>query len=141
MANLNDKAIRSGTFLKVWLDGIELSACYKCSGKMSRNKQTVQLPGQLWEGHKTTSVKGTGSLGTYDVDGYLEDLIAQEISLGVDPNHTLVVLNNDPDAKGSRRHVMTGVSFDEATPYDYEVGQLGKKEFPFTFTGEEFLSE
>lgn len=138
---ISAQGIRVGTYLKVWLDGVQLVGCYKCNSKMARNKQTVQLPGTLWEDHKVTSVKGTGSLGTYDLDGYLEDLVAAEIAAGQDPRHTLIVLNDDPDAAGNRRQVITGVSFDEATLFDHETGQPGRKEFPFTFTGKQELAE
>lgn len=126
------KRIINGTFGQVWLDEDLVGECYGLQAKRSYNKETVIIPGQLEEDTKITGSSGTGSLKLHKVNSRLIKK-TREITNGKDIRFTIITKLKDPDSTGVERIALLGVSFDDTTLADWEVGNLGKVEAPFTF--------
>lgn len=133
------KRIISGTFGSIWLDGDEVGECYGVQAKFSFNKEKIALCGQMATDSKITSMEGTGSLRMHKVNSRMSALIGEKVSQGHDPRFTLIIKLADPDAFGAERVALYNVSFDDETIADWEAGNVGKIEAPFTFTRREFL--
>lgn len=133
------KRIMNGTFGEVWFDGEYLAEVYKCQAKYSYTKQSVIMPGQMAEDTKTTSIKGTGSLGMHKANSRMILKVADAIQSGKDVRFTVISKLDDPDALGSERVALYNVSLDDLTLIDWERGVNGKIESPFTFTKHKLL--
>lgn len=130
-----DKASRliSGTFGEVWLDGEKIAECTACQGKIAKNKEDVQLCGQIMTDSKMMSAKGTGSITMHHVDsGFIQR--EEDVQEGVDHRFTLVSKLRDPDSFGAERVAFYNVSFDDITVADWAAGKNGSITKPFTFT-------
>jgi hypothetical protein len=130
-----DKASRviSGTWGEVWLDGEYVGECYGMQAKLAYNRETVQQCRKLLAGKKLMSIEGTGSLKLYKVNSRMTKNVALKVKQGVDPRFTVISKLDDPDAYGAERIALSGVAFDDTTLADWEVGNIGKVECPFTF--------
>lgn len=133
------KRVISGTWGEVWLDGEQVGECYGLQAKHSFNKEKIPLCGQMATDSKVTSMEGTGSLKMHKVNSRMGMLIGDQIAKGHDPRFTVISKLADPDAYGAERVALYNVSFDDETIADWEAGQVGKVEAPFTFTSREYL--
>lgn len=133
------KRVMSGTFSEIWLDGEAVGEAYGFQAKVTINKEKVPMCGQIWTDHKVTSVEGTGTLRMHKVNSRMAQLLGEAMANGKDPRFTIVEKQNDPDAYGVERIALLNVSFDDLTLADWEAGQLGKVEAPFTFCGYQAL--
>lgn len=129
------KKVMSGTWSEIWLDGEQVGEAYGFQAKISANKEKIELCGQMWTDHKVMSIEGTGSLRMHKVNSRMTLLLGEALAKGQDPRFTIVEKQADPDADGVERIALTGVSFDDLTLADWEAGQVGKVECPFTFSG------
>ena len=140
MAKTIDSAKRviNGTYGEVWVDGEKVAECTACQGKVTKNKETVNLCGQFMEDKKATSGSGTGSLTLYKVDsGFLQK--QADVQRGVDRRFTVVTKLKDPDSYGAERVAFYNVSFDDLTLADWSAARLGTVTAAFTFTRYELL--
>lgn len=129
------KRVISGTWGTVWLNGEEVGESYGLQAKVSANKEKITLCGQMWTDHKVMNVEGTGSLRLHKVNSRMTLLLAEAMATGQDLRFTIVSKLSDPDAYGVERIALRNVSFDDLTLADWEAGQVGKVECPFTFSG------
>ncbi len=140
MARTIDSAKRviSGTYGEVWVDGEKIAECTACQGKVSKNKETINLCGQFMTDTKATSGSGTGSLTLYHVDsGFLQR--SRDVQDGVDRRFTIVSKLRDPDSYGAERVAFYNVSLDDVTLADWQAASVGTVTAPFTFSRYEFL--
>lgn len=121
------------------MDGEQVGECYGLQAKFSFNKEKVALCGQMATDSKITGMEGTGSLKMHKVNSRMGALIGDRIAQGHDPRFTIIAKLADPDAFGAERVALYNVSFDDETIADWEAGNVGKIEAPFTFTRREFL--
>lgn len=133
------KRIISGTWGEVWLDGDYVSECYGCKLAVKANKEKVQLAGQMAVDNKVTSIELTGSLKLYKCSSRMARVIGDQLKSGKDIRFTIISKLDDPDAYGAERVSVTGVSFDDLTLADWEVGKTGTVESPFTYSDYKFL--
>ena len=133
--------VMSGTWGELWLDGEKFADVYKFQAKRTANKEKIALCGQMATDTKTMSTEGTGSLGIYKTTSYMNIKVGDALEKGQDPRFTLMGKLNDPDAYGAERVAIYNVSFDDETVADWEAGNIGKMECPFTWTSREFLDK
>lgn len=133
------KRIMSGTWGEVWMNGEYVAECFKTQVKDTYTRESVAMAGKLRAGKKLASMEGTGSLGLRKVNSRMAILVGEEIKAGRDPEFTLIVKLDDPDAYGAERVAVTGVKFDDLTLIDFEVGVITNTEHPFTYDDYELL--
>ncbi|MEG2405204.1 MAG: phage tail tube protein, partial [Oscillospiraceae bacterium] len=126
-------------FGSAWLDNDFVSEVYGLQAKGALEKEDVARCGQLNKDFKIKGVKYTGSLKLYKVNSRMAAKIGDAIRAGKDIRFTIISKLADPDAYGSERVKLNGVSFDDLTLADWEADTLGKVECTFTFTDFEFL--
>lgn len=136
---MDAKRVISGTWGEVWLDDEQVGECYGLQAKYTFNKEEVVICGQMATDSKVKSTKGTGSLKLHKVNSRMSLLIGEKIRNGQDVRFTIISKLADPDSYGAERVAVKNVSFDELTLADWEGGNLGKVECPFTFTDHKFL--
>lgn len=130
----------SGNFGTVMHDGEFLTSVQKVEAKIEIEKQEVKVAGTRKVGHKTTSTKGTGSIGMYKVSSKFALAIAQIMDDTAAPFVTsLIIKLDDPEAEGIDRIVLKGVQFDNIPLANFEVGSLVEEELNFTFDDMEYL--
>lgn len=130
--------VMNGTFKRVWLDGVLVAGMTSFTAKISKQKQDVNMCGQMAVDSKTTNVKGTGSIEVWHIYTDTADDLDNLMS-GIDERHTLVGELNDPDAFGAERIAYYNVSFDDMTLADSTAGSPGRRTKSFTFTRAELL--
>lgn len=135
---LEAKRVASGTYGQLWWDNEVIAECYKFEAKYTKNKEEVALCGQFITDSKTTSAKGTGTIGIYAVTNRWR-AYADALAQGKDERATFVGALDDPDSPGTTRAAIYGVSFDEVPVQSFEAGQIIKQEVPFTFMSHKFL--
>ena len=57
---MDERRVMNGTWGQLWLDGELVTECYGCQAKVTANKETVAMCGNIWTGSKVKSVSGTG---------------------------------------------------------------------------------
>lgn len=132
--------VMNGTFTRVWVDGVLVAGLSGFSAKISKQKQEVNMCGQMAVDSKTTNVKGTGNLDFHEIYTLFTDDL-EKIMQGIDVRHTIVGELNDPDAYGAKRIAFYNCSYDDHTFFDSTSGQPGKNSKPFTFTNAEYLDK
>ena len=130
------KNIMNGTFGEVWLDNIRVSEIKACQGKVNIDKEDIKIAGKLATQKKMIGWNGTGSIRMSKVNSRMGIKIREYVKNGRDMDFTIISKLDDPDAFGAE-----GVSFDDITISDWEVGALGEIESPFTFTDFDYIDE
>ncbi|MBE6829146.1 MAG: phage portal protein [Ruminococcaceae bacterium] len=133
------KRVISGTWGEVWMDGEYCSECYGCKLSVKANKEKIQMAGKMAVDNKITSIEQTGSLKLYKCNSRMAIKIGDKLKRGEDVRCTVISKLDDPDAYGAERVSVTGVSFDDLTLADWEVGKTGSTENPFTYTDYKYL--
>jgi len=133
------KRVVSGTWGEVWVDGDYVSECYGCKLAVKSNKDKIAMSGKMATDNKVSSIELTGSLKLYKCNSRMARLIGDKLKQGRDVRFTVISKLDDPDAYGAERVAVTGVSFDDLTLADWEVGKTGTIESPFTYTDYNFL--
>ncbi|MEG0783991.1 MAG: phage tail tube protein [Christensenella sp.] len=138
MSRLNAKNIINGTFGEVWVDGEYIAECYGLQAKVTIDKESVNLCGNLMVGKKIKQTEGTGSLKLHKVSNYFARKTSQYLKNGVSQDITIISKLADPDCE-AERVALSGISFDDITLADWEAAIIGKLEMPFTFSDYEVL--
>lgn len=128
----------SGTWAEVWVDGELWVECDGGQAKITNNKSDIAMCGVMMTDVKITSQKGAGSISAHKIYTRNRDQ-ARSLNEGRDMRATIIMKLADPDAYGSERVVLYNCSFDDETLMDFQAGNPGKVNYPFTFTGWEFL--
>lgn len=139
MSIMDGVLVRSGTWGEVWLNGEQVSECYGCQAKLTKNKEEINRCGTYAAGSKMAGTRGTGSVRLYNATSRLLELEGEAMQNGRDLRHTLITNLADPDNPNNQRIALFGVSFDDLTLADWEAARLGQIEAPFTFESFEIL--
>ena len=137
--SLKAKNVISGTYGTVWLNGNEMFEIKSFQAKDEYQKEEVLGVGKMHKSYKITSVEGKGSLAIHKVTSQQIRNIGKQVREGKTPTFTIIAKLADPDALGSERIAFNNVVFDDLTLFDFEVGQLGSVEMPFTYEDYELL--
>lgn len=132
--------VMNGTFTEVWIDGIPVAGLSAFNAKITKQKQDVNMCGQMAIDSKTTNTKGTGSVELWHIYSTFADE-ATNLESGIDARHTIIGKVADPDAFGHERVAFYNCSFDEFALMDMTAGTPGKNTLPFTFTKAEYLDK
>ncbi len=138
---MDARRIINGTHGELWLDDDFVHECYGMQAKISVEKETVPMCGQMGQDSKLIGWKGTGSLKFNKVNTRMGNLIGQALREGRDLRFKIISKLDDPDAYGAERVAIRSVSFDDLTLANWEDKKAGKVEVPFTFTDFEFLDK
>ena len=139
MAKVIDSSrVINGTWGEVWINDDVVGGLVSMQAKIAFDKSDIKQCGAFMTGSKVTGGKGTGSIKVLKSDSK-NILRMQNATNGSVPNCTIMSNLADPDAFGSERIMLTGVSFDDVTLADYEAGTEGNVEMPFTFDNYELL--
>lgn len=125
--------VMSGTWGEVWFEGDLVAEITAFQAKVSFNKSSIGIAGQMEEDAKITSTKGTGSVTMHKINSRMLQVVGNQIQGGRDRRYTIISKVQDPDAYGAERVRYTGVSFDDITYADWSHGQPMSITCPFTF--------
>lgn len=139
MAVMDTSKVINGTWGSLILDGDEITEITAFQAKDEYQKEEVPRVGTMSKGYKISSVDGKGSATMNKVDSKMGRKIGKQVREGKTPKFTLIGGLVDPDAYGAERIAFYGVIFDDLTLMDWETGQFGKVECPFTYEGYEYL--
>lgn len=133
MDNYNASQVINGTWGEMWLNGDKMAECTSLQAKVSLKKTAVPMCGTLAEGQKVTGIELKGTMKLNKVTSKMIRLLSDSIKKGKTPEFTIMSALKDPDALGTERVVLKGVTFDELTLIDWEVKKLADESFPFTY--------
>ncbi len=136
---LDGKRVINGTYGEVWMNGDPLAEAKAIKATVKLSKEKISRCGTIIPAQKVTGIENTGSLRLYKVDSRQAKLAADNIRQGKDTQCTIIVKLADPDSEGVERVSLSGVTFDELSLVDFEVGKLGEVEIPFTFEDFQYL--
>lgn len=117
-------------------DGNWLANVTSVEANIEVGMEEIRLAGTRWLGNKTTTLKGSGSIGGYFISSELRSKIAEVTKDGGEPFVTeLVAKLEDPQSYGTYRVRLKNVVFDNIPVINYEVGSLVEEEYTFVFSG------
>jgi hypothetical protein len=126
------------------IDGIMHRMFYAKSfeAKIEKFKQEIRLLNRRQTAHKTTGVKGTGSMTIYMVTPYYRKMVEEYLSSGKDIYFTLVVTNSDPESSvGTNTTAFYDVNIDSSILSKFNTGdEILEEEVSFTFDSYSHLS-
>lgn len=142
MGNILDATtIASGNFGTVMHDGEFLTSVQKVEAKVEIEKQEIKVAGTRKIKHKTTTTKGTGSIGMYKVTSKFAIAISRIMDDSASPFVTeLIIKLDDPESDGADMIRLKGVQFDNIPLANFEVGSTVEEELNFTFDDFEYLN-
>ena len=123
----------------MWLDGDEMFEIKSFQAKDEYQKEEILSAGKMHKSYKITSVDGKGSVSIHKVTSQQIRNLGRQVREGKTPTFTIIAKLADPDAWGSERIAFKNVVFDDLTLFDFEVGQLGSVEMPFTYEDYDLL--
>ena len=133
-ANWKPSNVMSGTFGKVWLNGIQVFEAKACDAKVEIQQEPVKQAGKLVDGQKMTGYSGSGTMRLNKVFSRAQILLTNLLKQGINPEFTVMSEVKDPAAYGTERMILTGVQFSTLPVIGWELGALVEEELPFTFT-------
>ena len=125
--------------MEVWINDEPIDEIGAFQAKYEFEKEDVNIMGDMFLHKKVIGYSGTGSMTLKKTNSRMIKLLIDYIKEGLEPEITIVGKLADPGNGGSERISITGVSFDDLTLFDFEVGALGQTECPFTFDDYNFL--
>lgn len=139
---LDDTRVINGSYGECHCEGNWLMNIYKMSADIEPSYGDVKKSGSRWTGQKLLGLKGTGSISGYKVTSEL----VQNVARITDDRKTefvteLISKLDDPEAYGCERVRLKGVKFTKIPIAGWEVGSMVEEEWPFSFTGVEWLDE
>jgi hypothetical protein len=133
------KRVINGTYGRMWMNGQEVGECYGLQAKVAYKKEDIQMPGKMMTDTKLINAKGTGTVKYFKTNSRMAIEAGNAALEGRDIRFTIVSALEDPDAYGSERVAVSGVSFDDITVIDWTSGEVTRHEAPYTFAGYEYL--
>ena len=123
----------SGTFGRVWLDGVEVGILSKIEASVTNNYEDVPYGTDI--DRKLISQTGEGSLTIMQVNNITSDVF-KKYQGGKDPRFVIEANLKDPSAINEQQEAFTinNVSFDSVPLIGWEHGTIINKELPFRFT-------
>lgn len=139
MKNFNQEDIINGTGGFVWFDMEEVAEVTAFQAKDEYEKEEFRKVGSMVIYNKVTGIKRKGSIKMHHVDSMMIKKIATKIEKGEVPVFSFTSRLN---GKGKSREQVQlgGVIFDDLTIADWEAGENGTIEAPFTFETLQILS-
>lgn len=137
---MDESRVINGSYGECIHDGKWMTNVYKMSAEVEPSYGDVKHSGSRWLGQKLLSLKGTGSITGYKVTSEL----AQTVAVMTDDRKAefrteLISKLDDPEAFGCERVRLKNVKFTKIPVIGWEVGSMIEEEWPFTFTGIEYL--
>ncbi|QOT13735.1 phage tail tube protein (plasmid) [Paenibacillus sp. JNUCC32] len=138
---LDAKRVISGNFGKVYdVDGMWLTNVTSIEANIEIGMEEVRRSGTRWLGNKTTTLKGSGSIGGYMVTSEWTERMNQVTDDVSSPFVTeLIAELDDPESFGAYRVRLKNVTFDNIPVINFEVGSLVEQEYTFVFSGYEVI--
>lgn len=139
---LDDTRVINGSYGECHCEGNWLMNIYKMTADIEPSYGDVKKSGSRWTGQKLLGLKGTGSISGYKVTSEL----VQNVARITDDRKTefvteLISKLDDPEAYGCERVRLKGVKFTKIPIAGWEVGSMVEEEWPFSFTGVEWLDK
>lgn len=137
---MDESRVINGSYGECLHEGKWLTNVYKMTADVEATYGDVKKSGSRWVGQKLLSLKGTGSISGYKVT----DELAQQVSVMTDDRKAefrteLISKLDDPEAFGYERVRLKNVKFTKIPVVGWEVGSMIEEEWPFSFTGIEYL--
>ncbi|KKO54508.1 phage tail tube protein [Paenibacillus sp. DMB20] len=121
-------------------DGEWLSNVTSVEANIEIGMEEIRTAGTRWLGNKTTTLKGSGSIGGYMVTSVWVEKMKQVTDDTSSPFVTeLVVKLDDPESFGAYRVRLKNVTFDNIPVINFEVGSIVEQEYTFVFSGYDVL--
>lgn len=137
---LDETKTMNGSFGEVWHQGKWCTNVSSAEATVDINKTEVKRAGTRWLGHKTTTLKGSGTMKGYKVTTEWIENIGQVANDRRKPFVTELIMKlDDPEAWGAMRVRLKSVQFDKIDLIKYDVGELVEEDLPFTFSGFDLL--
>lgn len=133
MSNWKPTNIMSGTYGRVWWDGVLVAEAKAFEARVEFQMEAVRQSGKLSDGQKMMGYAGTGTLRLNKVYSRAIQKLSNSIKKGINPEFVLMSELADPSAKGKERIVLRGVQFTALPLANWESGQLTDEELTFTF--------
>ncbi len=137
---LDDTRVINGSYGECHREGKWLTNIYKMSAELELSYGDVKISGTRWTGQKLLSIKGTGSITGYMITTELVQNVARITDDRKSEYVTELIFKlDDPEAYGCERVRLKHVKFSKVPIAGWEVGSVVEEEWPFTFTGVEWL--
>lgn len=137
---LDDTRVINGSYGECYREGKWLTNIYKMSAELELSYGDVKISGTRWTGQKLLSIKGTGSITGYMITTELVQNVARITDDRKSEYVTELIFKlDDPEAYGCERVRLKHVKFSKVPIAGWEVGSVVEEEWPFTFTGVEWL--
>ena len=136
---IDARRIMDGTYGEVWLDDAQISECKGLQAKIEFQREDVKLCGQNAIDSKINGWKGTGSLKLFKVNSRIAYALADYFEDGKDIRFSIISKLKDPDAAGTERVKLKGVTFGDLMLADWEAATVGEVEVSFQFTGYQLI--
>lgn len=121
-------------------DGEWLSNVTSVEANIEIGMEEIRTAGTRWLGNKTTTLKGSGSIGSYMVTSVWIEKMKQVTDDTSSPYVTeLIVKLDDPESFGAYRVRLKNVTFDNIPVINFEVGSIVEQEYTFVFSGYDVL--
>lgn len=139
---LDDARVINGSFGECHMGSKWLTNVYKMSAEVEPTYGDVKTSGTRWTGQKLMGVKGTGSMSGYKVTSELLEYVSAITDDKKSEFKTeLLSKLDDPEAYGCERIRLKNVKFTKIPLIGWEVGSIVEEEWPFTFTGIDYLDK
>lgn len=139
-ASWKPSQVISGTYGRAWLDGELVFETKALEASLEIQQEVVKQTGKLADGQKMLGYNGTGTLRVHHVFSRAINKLSASLKAGINPEFTIMSELSDPAAFGSERVLLKGVQFTTLPLINWELGVIGEKEMPFTFTDWEPVS-
>lgn len=139
-ASWKPSQVISGTYGRAWLDGDLVFETKALEASLEIQQEVVKQTGKLADGQKMLGYNGTGTLRVHHVFSRAINKLSASLKTGINPEFTIMSELSDPAAFGSERVLLKGVQFTTLPLINWELGVIGEKEMPFTFTDWEPVS-
>lgn len=128
----------------VTIDGIMHRMFYAKSfeAKVEKSKKEIRLLNRRMTVHKTTGIKGTGTMTIYMVTPYYRQMVEDYKSSGKDIYFSIVINNSDPESTvGTNTTAFFDVNIDSSVLSKFNTGdEVLEEEVAFTFDDYAHLS-
>ena len=136
----DDTRVINGSFGECHSEGKWLMNIYKMTADIEPSYGDVKMSGTRWTGQKLLGVKGTGSISGYKITSELVQNVARITDDRKSEYVTeLISKLDDPESYGCERVRLKHDKFSKIPIVGWEVGAIVEEEWPFTFTGVEWL--